>query len=112
MKHEATEEVTSLMRMRRGKGQSLAEYAVLIGLVLGAVLTMQHYIRLRIVTAIKTQADQYANDAQATGTAAVAPLLDKRTSTSLSNLDMNMASATSGNVKAISTGTSYINGLE
>ena len=86
------------MKMRRG--QSIAEYAVLIGLVLGAVLAMQQYIRVRLAGAIKTQADIYANR-----TNAGSGFTPNRTSDSFSNTSLTMTNATAGNVNITSNGS-------
>ena len=92
--------------MKTKRGQSIAEYAVLIGLVLGAVLAMQHYIRIRIAGGIKNQADAYMT---AAGGSAVT--ID-RTVHSTSDQSMNMTTATTGTVGSTSSGTSTVVGLQ
>ncbi len=87
--------------MKTRRGQSIAEYAVLIGLVLGAVLAMQNYIRVRIAGAIKNKADAYATSSGAGNGFTV-----NRSSDSLSNTNLGMTTATTGTVNAISNGTS------
>lgn len=92
--------------MKTRRGQSIAEYAVLIGLVLGAVLAMQHYIRIRIAGGIKAQADNYVNTSG--GSAADFA----RTADSTSDQALAMTSATSGTITNASVGTSTVTGLQ
>ena len=94
--------------LRKRNGQSIAEYAVLIGLVLGAVLAMQHYIRKRIAGAIKAQADNYATNAQWDASIDLAG----RTTNSVTDANMAMSSSADGTVTINSQGNSVIQGIE
>lgn len=84
------------------RGQSIGEYAVLIGLVIGAVLAMQNYIRARISGGIQNRADAYLT---AVGGKALGLT---RTEASESTADLKMTTATAGTSGASSKGTSFV----
>jgi len=84
------------MKLISKRGQSIGEYAILFGIVLGAVIAMQGYIRQRIAGTIQVEADNY-------GTTVYSPDV---TSDSTSTTALQMQSARSGGVAIDSTSTS------
>ena len=82
--------------MRRKQGQSLAEYAVLFAIVIGAAIAMQQYVKARLQGAIAGTADGYMN--QAAGLGGFGPIEPDRTTTSTSDTNLAMGSATTGTV--------------
>ena len=53
------------MKLLRRRGQSIGEYAILLGIVLGAIFAVQHYIRNRIMGTIQAKADLFAGTSTA-----------------------------------------------
>ena len=84
--------MTRLIRARRG--QSTAEYAVLFGIVIGAAIAMQQYVKTRLQGAIQKQAAAYQTAAE--GAAAFEPT---RLSGSQSAADMAMEGSHTGKVQ-------------
>ena len=48
--------------MRNKRGQSVAEYAVLIGVVIAAIVGMQLYVKRSLQGKVKAVADRFADD--------------------------------------------------
>ncbi len=89
-----------MMCMKRRRGQSTGEYAVLFAIVLGGVIMMQGFVKSRIAGAIQKQADGYQVNAGYT-----APTANRTSlSTSVSNAMMN--TATKGSILSNSNTTS------
>lgn len=88
--------------LRSCKGQSLAEYAILIALVIGAVFAMQNYIRTRLQGLMHGYTEEYVRQATPAGVA-VDPFTPDRTVTSNSNIGMTMDSVRTGNIGISST---------
>ncbi len=99
-----------MRRLRTRTGQSLAEYAVLFAIVIGAAVAMQTYVRARLQGAIAAKADGYLNvfQAPANGNIPAIPVPNKfevdRTVDSNSNTYANMSSETAGNIAIDSIG--------
>ncbi|MCH6550932.1 MAG: hypothetical protein IH804_02825 [Planctomycetes bacterium] len=47
------------MKLLQKRGQSIGEYAILLGIVLGAVFAVQNYIRNRIAGGVQATATYY-----------------------------------------------------
>lgn len=88
--------------MRASKGQTMAEYAVLFAIVIGAAIAMQQYVKSRLQGGIHTHADAYI---AAAGGAEFEP---ERTTDSAvdSTSGLSMSSATSGTVSLTSNSNS------
>lgn len=89
-----------MMCMKRRRGQSTGEYAVLFAIVLGGVILMQGFVKSRIAGAIQKQASAYQTSAGYTDPTA------NRTSNSTSVSNVMMTNATTGNVNSNSNTTS------
>lgn len=89
-----------MMCMKRQRGQSTGEYAVLFAIVLGGVIMMQGFVKSRIAGAIQKQATAYQTNA-----GYVDPIANRTSnSTSVSNAMMN--TATKGSILSNSNTTS------
>ena len=84
------------MKLISKRGQTIGEYAILFGIVLGAVIAMQGYIRQRIAGTIQQEADGY-------GTVTYSP---DTTSLSTSTTALTMSDVRTGDVAIDSTSTS------
>lgn len=85
--------MTRLIRPRAG--QSTAEYAVLFGIVIGAAIAMQQFVKTRLQGAVKVQADAYQTAAES------APAFEPtRLSGSQSASDIAMQGAKTGTAKS------------
>ena len=85
--------------LRTARGQSIAEYAILFAIVIGAAIAMQQYVKSRLQGAVQANADNYVNTIGNTLGLAVAPFEPVRTTTSDSGQidNLNMATASTGN---------------
>jgi len=81
-----------MMCMKRRRGQTTGEYAVLFAIVLGGVIMMQGFVKTRIAGAIMNQATTYQTSA-----GYLAPNVN-RTSNSASVSNTMMNTATNGNI--------------
>ena len=94
------EEVTFPMQvLRSNKGQSMAEYAILFAIVIGAAIAMQQYIKSRLQGTMQGASDNYLTAISATaGFTAAAPFEPNRTIDSASNQGdrLTMTSASTG----------------
>lgn len=87
------------MRLLRARnGQSMAEYAILFAIVIGAAIAMQQYIKSRLQGATQGAADNYLNTVSATAGFAAVPFEPNRVTHTESNTNENLAmqSATVG----------------
>ena len=87
------------------RGQSIGEYAVLLGIVLGAVVAVQAVIRNQIAKGIKGRADNYYTQAT-TGLTGTLTAPDQ-TSVSASLTKADMASVDAGLEQQKSASESY-----
>ncbi len=85
-----------MMCMKRRRGQSTGEYAVLFAIVLGGVIMMQGFVKSRIAGAIQNQATAYQTSAGYVDPTA------NRTSNSASVSNVMMNTATAGNINSSS----------
>lgn len=83
--------------IRSARGQSTAEYAVLFAIVIGAAIAMQQYVKGRLQSAVKVQADAYETAAKITGKGDFED--PNRSTHSHSGVNLTMKSATAGDVK-------------
>ena len=88
------------MKLLNKRGQSLAEYGIIIGVVIGAVFAMTPYIKTRIQGAIQVQADAYSS---AAGGGVYDPDVVQD---STSDTNLAFQSATQGSVDQTSDSTS------
>lgn len=84
------------------RGQSTGEYAILFGIVLGAVVMMQVFIRNSIAGGLQGAGNQYRTNLGALYTDPAVT----RTSDSESTSEAAMESAIKGDVKSLSTSRS------
>lgn len=84
--------------LRSNKGQSMAEYAILFAIVIGAAIAMQQYIKSRLQGTMQGASDNYVTSISATAGFAVAPFEPNRTVDNTSNQtdSLAMTSSTSG----------------
>lgn len=59
-----------LRKLRNRKAQSTAEYAILIGVVVAALVAMQTYVKRGLQGRMKDATDTFANETSALGTTA------------------------------------------
>ena len=90
------------MFKRTERGQSMGEYAVLLGIILGAIVGMQALVRNRVAGALDKQANTYMTNAGGAG-ATAADL--KRGSNSTSSSRVTMSSRDAGTAGSSSTGS-------
>ncbi|GEM_PF-4506799 len=90
------------MALKQRKGQSTGEYAILFGIVLGAVVMMQVFVRNGIAGGIQSAGDSYRN---ALGANWTTPNVT-RTSDSSSDSSALMTGALTGNINQSSTSNS------
>ena len=83
------------MWYKRRNGQSIGEYAILLGIVLGAVFAIQNFIRNRIAGCVQQQADTFA-----VGGIAGQVVQIKTKSDSVSTADAKFSSSGKGTVEA------------
>jgi len=93
-----------MKRTNRRKGQSLAEYGIIVGIVLAAVFAMGPYIKERIQGGIQFHADNYFTQ---TGAGAVYNANVTQDSESMGNVTLTTAYdgnvTTSGDTKSKTT---------
>ena len=82
------------MALKQRKGQSTGEYAILFGIVLGAVVMMQTFVRNGIAGGIQSAGDNYRNSLGGNWTT---PTIN-RTSDSSSDSAALMTGALTGNI--------------
>ena len=84
--------------LRSNKGQSMAEYAILFAIVIGAAIAMQQYIKSRLQGTMQGASDNYVNAISATAGFAATPFEPNRTIDSTSNQTdtLAMTGASSG----------------
>lgn len=92
--------------LRTQRGQSMAEYAILFAIVIGAAIAMQAYVKKRLQGGIQGAADNYLTAFGATAGFAVAPFEPIRTvdTTSANTDNLNMTSSSTGTRTLTSTG--------
>ena len=94
------------MKLLRRNGQSIGEYAIMLGIVLGAVFSVQNYIRNRILGGIQATAEHY----HAPGSTAAVTIDDEfrvtTESSSRSQSTVNFTEAVKGESTSGSLGTS------
>jgi hypothetical protein len=96
------------MRVLTKKGQSMAEYAILFAIVIGAAIAMQQYIKSRLQGTMQGASDNYINAVSATAGFAAVPFEPNRTinTTSGQTDSVAMSSATVGTRTLSSTSDS------
>ena len=91
-----------MKKLMSKRGQNIAEYGIMIAMVIGGVVVMQRYVSNRIAGAIQVQADNYVG---ATGGGSL-PI--DSTSHSESTSGLTMTTARTGTAASEGTGTSVI----
>lgn len=91
--------------IRTRKGQSMAEYAVLFAIVIGAAVAMQQYVKGRLQATVRAKADGYMTAAGMTATASYDPT---RYTKSSSGTDLEFDDARKGKVTSTSGSRSGI----
>ena len=89
--------------LRTRNGQSMAEYAILFAIVIGAAIAMQQYIKSRLQGTMQGATDNYLTAISATAGFTAAPFEPLRTITSASNQTDSLA------MSSASTGTRSLN---
>lgn len=84
--------------LRTRNGQSMAEYAILFAIVIGAAIAMQQYIKSRLQGTMQGASDNYLTAVSATAGFAAVPFEPNRTINTTSNQtdSVAMSSATVG----------------
>jgi hypothetical protein len=54
--------VKMLLRLRSKKGQAFSEYAIFVGIILAALMAMQHYLKASMAGKLKAGADYMRTD--------------------------------------------------
>lgn len=94
------------MKLLRRNGQSIGEYAIMLGIVLGAVFSVQNYIRNRILGGIQATAEYY-HDPEKTAEAVIDKDFTVTTkSSSLSQSTATFSKSTKGVTSSGSLGKS------
>ena len=93
--------------IRARKGQSMAEYAVLFAIVIGAAVAMQQYVKGRLQGSVKAYADKYVTDAKGGGVS-IASYDPNRYTKSSSGTDLEFNNAKKGQVTSTSGSRSGI----
>lgn len=93
-----------IMRERRNKGQNLIEYAVVLGIVTVALISMQTYFKRGIQLVVRVAADSYSNNTQGE----VVGEVEKRIKTQMFSGTTKLDSTASLTQKIINTGESNI----
>ncbi len=96
-----------MKRMRSRSGQGIAEYAVLLAIVIGAAIAVQQYLKSLMQGFDKGAMDKYSNQAQLLGGYGGGWEPTNRTSDSFSktNLAMTNAKAGTANIDSHSNAT-------
>ena len=101
-----------MQRLRTQQGQSMAEYAILFAIVIGAAIAMQQYVKSRLQGTMQGASDNYITAVGATAGFAVAPFEPNRTTNTTSNqtdsLAMTGASAGTRTLNTASDTTSVV----
>ena len=98
--------------LRNRQGQNLAEYAVLVGLVVGTAVAMQFFVRARLQASTMKRADEFVTAYQKIQDGFTLSLGkgDKgRKTESVSATDVDMETSTKGDVEIDSTSTTISN---
>ena len=84
--------------LRTTKGQSMAEYAILFAIVIGAAIAMQQYVKSRLQGTMRGASDNYINAIALTANFAANPFEPDRTVNTSSNQrdDLVMVGASTG----------------
>ena len=102
---EQRQEVGTMKRSRT-RGQSIAEYAMLFAIVLGAIVVAQQYVKNRLAATIEAHTNRFVNVADDGTAIAATPVALIRGATSESASDVQMGTARTGTVTSNSTGHS------
>ena len=95
-----------MRHLRTQQGQSMAEYAILFAIVIGAAIAMQQYVKSRLQGAVRGSADGYTTAVSSGGLNAAAFEPIRTTTSASSQTDgLNMTSATTGNRGLTSSST-------
>jgi Flp pilus assembly pilin Flp len=92
------------MRLHAKQGVTMAEYGILLAIVLGAAIAMQQYVKSRLQGGIAGVADGYTTAASAAGGYGAFNPNVTTDSMSTSNASMQMTTATAGTVQTSSGG--------
>ncbi len=100
-----------MRQIRTRTGQSLAEYAVLFAIVVGAAVAMQTYVKSRLQGAVQAKADGYLNVFQDPGNSIPVPNAFEvdRNSDSTSSTSASMSNETAGGIAIDSNGNTTQN---
>lgn len=98
-----------MRRLLGTRGQSMAEYAVLFAIVIGAAVAVQQYVKTRLQGAVRGYADNYITEVKKGVSYAETKFDPARLSNSTSATDQEFTTARDGTVQSLSGSESGIN---